>query len=220
MNDPFSIRSLARSRNVTTLLFMFVALVIAQAFFLLLLSLHGASQFNTDLFIWVNRFYWPPLAVTTALIELPAEWFGVLFALILAYFGRYELALCILIAIAIEVVYVPVAKDLSALPRPFVSLNGIRAAYYPSDFSFPSGHAVGAFAVFSAWCFREKKHHVPLLGFAALIGISRIYIGVHFPFDVIAGTVIGLIIGFSVARLDLTLIMHWLWGRFGRAEDR
>jgi undecaprenyl-diphosphatase len=220
MSGPFSIRGFTLSRNARTLLLMLMALVAAQAFLLLLLWLPGVQQFNIDLFLWVNQFYWSPLAVLTAFIELPAELFGVLFALILAYFGRYELAICILIAIAIEFVCVPVTKDITAMARPFVALNGIHAAYFPRDFSFPSGHAVGSFAVFSAWCFREKKHYVPLLGFAALIGFSRIYIGVHFPFDVIAGTVIGLIIGFYVARLDLTSVMHWLWARFGGLETR
>ena len=208
------------SNNARTLLLMLAALVLAPTVFVLLLGLSGVGRFNTDLFLWVNQFYWPPLASTTALIELPGELFGILFALILAYFHRYELALCILIAIAIEIVYVTVTKDLVTIARPFVALNGINVAYYPGDYSFPSGHATGAFAVFSAICFREKRYYVPLLGFAALIAVSRVFIGVHYPLDVIAGSIIGLAIGFSVARLDLTVIMRWLGANFGQTVDR
>ncbi|MGD0818847.1 MAG: phosphatase PAP2 family protein [Methanomassiliicoccales archaeon] len=208
----------ALSPNVRTLLIMLVGLILAPTVFVLLLGLQGVGRFNIDLFLWLNQYYWYPLANLVAFIELPAELFGLLFVVILAYLHHYELALCILIAIAIEVVYVTLTKDLTVLARPFVALNGINVAYYPKDYSFPSGHATGAFAVFSAWCFKEKKYYVPLLGVAALIALSRVYIGVHFPLDVIAGTMIGLIIGFSVARLDLTQIMHRLWIRFGQAS--
>jgi undecaprenyl-diphosphatase len=167
-------------------------------------------QANIDLYLWVNHFYWPPLANLTAFIELPAELYGVILAIIMTIFRRYQLALCILIAIVIGIAYVTITKNLIALSRPFVDLIGINVAYFPSDFSFPSGHATGAFAVFSVWCFKERRYYVPLLGFAALIAISRVYIGVHFPLDVVAGAVVGLIIGFWVARLDLTKWMHRL----------
>ena len=189
---------------------MVISLALTLAFFVLLLWVPGLQQANINLYLWVNHFYWPPLANLTAFIELPAELFGVILAIILTQFRRYELALCIMIAIVIGIVYVTITKNLTALSRPFVDLIGVNAAYFPNDFSFPSGHATGAFAVFSAWCFKEKKHYIPLLGFAALIAISRVYIGVHFPLDVFAGAVSGMIIGYWVARLDLTVWMQRL----------
>jgi len=204
------------SNNARTLLLMLAALVLAPTVFVLLLGLSGVGRFNTDLYLWTNQFYWYPLDNLTAYIELPAELFGILFAVILAYYNRYELAMCILIAIAIEFAYVTITKDLVEIARPFVALNGVNVAYYPRDFSFPSGHATGSFAVFGAWCFKEKKHYIPLLGFAALISISRIFIGVHYPLDVAAGVIIVLIIGFSVAQLDLSVIMRRLWVKFGQ----
>jgi undecaprenyl-diphosphatase len=207
-------------KNARTLLLMLVALVISTALFDLLLWLPGVQRFNTDLFLWINQYYWSPLADLTAFTELPAELYGVVIVIILAYFKRNDLALCILIAIVIDIVYVTVAKDLTALARPFIVLNGINVAYYPNDFSFPSGHAAGSFAVFSAWCFRERRHYVPLLGFAALISISRVYIGVHYPLDVIAGAVIGLIIGFSVAKLDLTACKQRISDIYSRLRSR
>ena len=182
-------------KNVRTMLLMVISLALTLAFFVLLLWVPGLQQANINLYLWVNHFYWPPLANLTAFIELPAELFGVILAIILTQFRRYELALCIMIAIVIGIVYVTI---------------GVNAAYFPNDFSFPSGHATGAFAVFSAWCFKEKKHYIPLLGFAALIAISRVYIGVHFPLDVFAGAVSGMIIGYWVARLDLTVWMQRL----------
>jgi len=192
------------TKNARTMLLMMASLALTVAFFVLLLWVPGMHRANVDLYLWINHFYWAPLANLTAFIELPAELFGVLFAIIMAHYRRYEMALCILIAIVIGVIYVTITKNLTALSRPFIDLIGINAAYFPSDFSFPSGHATGAFAVFSVWCFKTNKHYIPLLGFAALVAFSRVYIGVHFPLDVIAGAVVGLIIGFWVARLDLS----------------
>ena len=63
----------------------------------------------------------------------------------------------------------------------------------PDDYSFPSGHTAVSFAVASAIFSKNKKWGVPALVLAALIGISRMYLFVHFPTDVIAGVFIGII---------------------------
>jgi undecaprenyl-diphosphatase len=199
------------SKNIKILLLMCAGLFLATGSLYLLLQVQVVSAFNTELLLWINQFYWPPLAQLTAFLEQPdALFFGILIVLILAYFDRPDLALCVLIAVVISSLYVMVAKELIALPRPFVVITDLQVAYFPSGYSFPSGHTAGAFAAFSAWCFRERRHYLPLLGFATIIGISRVYIGVHYPMDVLAGAVVGLIMGYAVAQLDLTVLMRKL----------
>ena len=61
------------------------------------------------------------------------------------------------------------------------------------DFSFPSGHTTNSFSC--AWVLFKKaprKWGVPALVLAILISLSRIYVGIHYPTDVLAGVVIGI----------------------------
>lgn len=84
-----------------------------------------------------------------------------------------------------------------------------------SDFSFPSGHTASSFA--AAFLFyREmpKRQGVPALLLAALIGFSRLYIGIHYPTDVIAGALIGIGIASLVRRL------FYLWLRDSKTNQR
>lgn len=87
--------------------------------------------------------------------------------------------------------------------RPYVALEKLSILVSePSDFSFPSGHATASFA--AAWAlFRlaPKKVGVPALVLAALIALSRLYVGVHYPTDVLAGAIIGILAGEISARL-------------------
>ena len=62
----------------------------------------------------------------------------------------------------------------------------------PTDYSFPSGHTAASFAV-GVLLFRKlpKRYGIPALVLAALIGFSRLYLGVHYPSDVLAGALLG-----------------------------
>jgi undecaprenyl-diphosphatase len=69
----------------------------------------------------------------------------------------------------------------------------------PSSASFPSGHATQAFAAATALALLVPWLRVPVLVLAALIAASRVVLGVHYPFDVIAGALVGAAIGTLVA---------------------
>jgi membrane-associated phospholipid phosphatase len=74
-----------------------------------------------------------------------------------------------------------------------------RQVAMPSSGSFPSGHSASAFAFASSVGASLPGAAAPLLGLAAAVAYSRVYTGVHFPGDVIVGSVIGAAIGRAVA---------------------
>ncbi len=71
-----------------------------------------------------------------------------------------------------------------------------------SGFSFTSSHATNHFALAFFWIvlFRRRWRHALWLGitWAALIGFAQIYVGVHYPFDVLCGAILGTIIGLAM----------------------
>ena len=94
-------------------------------------------------------------------------------------------------------------KVVIARPRPYADLEGV---FYPlwqmlgshveSDFSFPSGHTNAAFAaMIPVFILCDKKWSWLALVFGVLMGISRIYLVVHFPSDVLGGMITGTIAG-------------------------
>jgi undecaprenyl-diphosphatase len=71
----------------------------------------------------------------------------------------------------------------------------------PTTSSFPSGHAATSFACALILARVEPRLTIPLFVLAALIGFSRVYVGVHYPFDVLAGTALGLAVATALPRL-------------------
>lgn len=63
----------------------------------------------------------------------------------------------------------------------------------PSDYSFPSGHSMNGFTASVSILLCDKKLGIPAVILASAIAFSRLYNFVHFPTDVIAGIVIGIV---------------------------
>jgi undecaprenyl-diphosphatase len=73
----------------------------------------------------------------------------------------------------------------------------------PTSNAFPSGHATTAFAAAVALAMLAPSLRWPALALAALVAYSRVYLGVHYWSDIIAGAVLGALIGAAVALLVL-----------------
>ena len=91
-----------------------------------------------------------------------------------------------------------IVKNIVQRPRPFVTFTDLQIIIpTPSEFSFPSGHTSSSFAA-AAVFYRHlpKKIGLPSVILAGLIGFSRLYVGVHYPTDVIAGVIMGILLSY------------------------
>lgn len=84
-------------------------------------------------------------------------------------------------------------KPLVGRVRPWLTVEGLTTLVAEHDpYSFPSGHTCAAFAAVYAWRpYLSKGWGNTALICAVLMGLSRIYVGVHFPTDVLAGALAG-----------------------------
>lgn len=89
-------------------------------------------------------------------------------------------------------------KNLVQRPRPYMTFTDLRIIIpTPSEFSFPSGHTASSFAAASVfYAHLPKKFGIPAVILAGVIGLSRLYVGVHYPTDVIAGMLMGFFLGY------------------------
>lgn len=107
-------------------------------------------------------------------------------------------------------------KSLFLRPRPYQSLADMNAILErAASSSFPSNHATNAFALAALLRSFHRKLVIPLFAIAAVVGYSRIYLGDHYPLDVLAGALLGTILGLAAGEAH-----EWLGRRWKTPEPR
>ncbi|MCI8270191.1 MAG: phosphatase PAP2 family protein [Lachnospiraceae bacterium] len=164
-------------------------------------------QLDSSLLLWFQslRQEWmtPFWKFITSLGD--AGWFWIVLALLLLCFRRTRRAgLAAFIALAVGALITNIiCKPAFARVRPYEAIDGlILLVEKQKDFSFPSGHSCASFAAVTA-----LRRHLPrqavagLLILATLIAVSRLYVGVHYPSDVLGGIFIGAFAGWIAGKI-------------------
>jgi undecaprenyl-diphosphatase len=149
---------------------------------------HRSEPFDT-IFVWLSR------AGTSGLI-----WVVISIVVGLAY-RRYPLFGLTLLTVVVADTTNYLLKELFDRPRPTSRFTEPEPLLRPpSSDSFPSGHAATSFAAATVIAAAAPKLRIPLYVLAALIAWSRVYVGVHYPLDAIAGALYGLAVGLVLVR--------------------
>jgi undecaprenyl-diphosphatase len=142
----------------------------------------------------------------TAFTLLGEGWTSLALLPLLAWPRTRRFAGLLIAAILVQAMLVKGLKDLFGRVRPWIALGLPAPIMTPHDPSFPSGHAAGCFCVAAffavglpaAWPDRPVQARV-VVALAALvallIALSRVYLGAHFPGDVLAGALLGGLVG-------------------------
>ena len=174
------------------------------------------AELEGPVLLWIqeyvrNDFLTPFVTFITHLGDAGIIWI-MLTILLLAYAktrktGAVMALSMILNALATNVVL----KNILARTRPYEIIDGLYSIVgRQSDYSFPSGHSACSFAcavVIYRYC--PKKYGISALIAAVLIALSRLYVGVHFPTDVLGGALVGTLAALLACRID----QKWDFGK-------
>ncbi len=112
--------------------------------------------------------------------------------------GKVVALTALLVITASDQISSSLLKNLIGRVRPCNALDNVRLLVgCTGSFSMPSSHAVNNFAIATFFSLLYKEYRYILFTVATLVALSRPYVGVHYPSDIVVGAVIGSLIGYS-----------------------
>lgn len=110
--------------------------------------------------------------------------------------GRIGLAMVLILVAVTDQVGYKLLKEHVCRPRPFDALSNVLLPHGKAGgFSFPSNHALNNFGVATFFSMLYRQYRYPLFITASLIAFSRVYLGVHYPSDILGGAALGIFFG-------------------------
>jgi membrane-associated phospholipid phosphatase len=165
------------------------------------------SRVDGPLFTAVTEF-----ARRTPWLNVPMEWWtnaGLGVFAILALVGWWRarrrdtsamaVALAVPVSVAVAFAVTEVAKKVVIEPRPCRSMPHafiVETCPAPGDYAFPSGHTTVAVAAVAALFLLDRRLCAVAAGFAVVEGFSRVYVGGHYPHDIVGSALLALPVAF------------------------
>ncbi len=166
------------------------------------------TKWDTNGFYLISNSYYRHNIMRNVFYTLSKSGDGYLYALtallilLLAPVWSWTFLKITIFAFIIELPMYQILKKSIRRDRPFSKLNDVIPIVNPSDkFSFPSGHTASAFLMSTILGFFIPPLQFFLFVWATGVGYSRVYLGVHYPTDIVAGIVLGTgsaFLGFSI----------------------
>ncbi len=145
-------------------------------------GLSNQSFFIDLLMIIIAKFF-----ILIPLIYLVIKWIK----------GDDELVIKVVINVVSALIINQLISSFYFHPRPFVNSSVVPLINHSNDSSFPSDHTTFALTIGLSLLLLKDRFGFPLLINGLLIGFSRIFVGVHYPFDIIGSIIVSLIFSFS-----------------------
>ena len=164
-----------------------------------------------QLFVVLNRLPHVPLTDAIALILSGVGTYGLIWAVLGLWIfireerkDRWFFLQCVLAGIGSFFMTEIILKPVIGRFRPYAEFVTTVVGRASTGYSFPSGHATFAFALAIVLARKESRYAWWLFLLAILVSLSRIYLGQHYPLDILAGAVCGTILGlFSIGVTQL-----------------
>jgi undecaprenyl-diphosphatase len=185
------------------------------------------AELDTRLFTLINvEFHHPVLDAVMRAITTQENWYPVLAGLAVALLiwggrrGRMAVAMLVIAVAITDQISCSFLKPLVGRVRPCNALppeSFRRIVHATAAFSFPSAHAANSFAMATVVSWRFPGFAILAYLIAAAVAYSRVYVGVHYPLDVIGGAILGLLTGRLSIWIVVALRRRWDAARTGSA---
>jgi membrane-associated phospholipid phosphatase len=162
---------------------------------------------DTEIIHWIQSIG-PTWFGTAWFLSALVGYSGLIMSLVivaLALIGKRRVALETSVIYLVSLAVTHGLKVLVQAPRPFQVDSSVIQYVSESSFGMPSGHALVSCAVLGWVLLRHPKSSLMTWGIPALIvliGLSRVYLGVHYPSQVLAGWIVGLLLIWLFSWID------------------